>query len=122
MQRLLRVMALSVAMIAMTFPQAAVAGDQDFLLHNETGVQIHQVMVSPSESDRWGEDIMGRDVLDDGESVEILFSNSEDSEFWDLKVLDPAGDSVVWEGLNLLEASEITLKFDSDGKPIAEIQ
>lgn len=87
----------------------AFAGKQDFVLHNETGVEIHELYVSPSKSDDWEEDILGRDTLPSGESVDISFHRSEKARKWDLKIVDDDGGSVEWENLDLSTISEITL-------------
>jgi hypothetical protein len=100
----------------------ALAGDQDFTLVNETGDTIDQVYVSPSDVNDWQEDVLGRQVLSDGEECPISFQRSETAELWDLKVVDADGDSVVWKGLNLLEISQATLRYQKDGTPIAETE
>lgn len=84
----------------------------DFTLVNKTGLTIQEVYVSPTHDDEWGEDVMGRDVLEDDAAVEISFSRRETECLWDLKVIDDDDDSVVWTKLNLCEASEITLKYE----------
>jgi len=100
---------------------AAVAGDQDFTLHNDTGVTIHRLYVSPHKADERGDDILGRDTLDDGESVDITFSRHETAAHWDLRVEDKEGNAITWESLNLLEISEITLHY-KDGKAWADLK
>lgn len=100
---------------------AAEGGKQDFMLHNETGVEIHNLYVSPHNEDDWGEDILGRDTLASGQSVEITFSPKEKAANWDLKVTDQDGNSIEWENLNLLEISEVTLHFNN-GKGTAEVK
>ena len=100
---------------------AAEGGKQDFLLHNETGVEIHSLYVSPHDQDEWGEDILGRDTLADGQSVEITFSPKEKAANWDLKVTDQSGNSIEWENLDLTEISEVTLHY-SNGKGTAEVK
>jgi hypothetical protein len=100
---------------------AAQGGKQDFTLRNRTGVEIHNLYVSPHDKDEWGEDILGRDTLADGESVEIVFSPKEKAPLWDLKVTDSKGNSIEWENLNLMEISEVMLRYD-DGKATAEVQ
>jgi hypothetical protein len=49
----------------------------DFELLNRTRYVVTHIFVAPSSSDDWGEDIMGKDVLGAGESVEVEFSRSE---------------------------------------------
>ena len=55
------------------------AGDQDFTLRNRTGYTIEQVYVSAANDNNWGEDILGRDTMKDGDSTEIQFSRRESS-------------------------------------------
>jgi len=114
--RLIVVLALS--FLAST---VAVAGDQDFTVHNQTGVTIHRLYVSPHKADEWGEDILGRDALEDGDSVEIKFSRDETAAHWDLRVEDKEGNAITWENLNLLEISEVTLHY-RDGKAWADLK
>jgi hypothetical protein len=71
---ILKSMALSlfaVAGVALVAASAARAGDQDFTLVNKTGVEIHSLHVAPHSSDEWGEDILGKDTLANGDSLEI---------------------------------------------------
>src|SRR4051812_35913201 len=91
--------------------QHVFAGDQDFTLVNETGVEIHNVHVSPSDENEWGEDILGKDTLGEGESVKITFHPKEDAAKWDLRVADKSGNGITWEDLNLLKISKVTLHY-----------
>ena len=53
---------------------SAVAAKQDFLLLNQTGVDIQEVYVAPHNSEEWAEDVMGKDMLVSGKSVKITSS------------------------------------------------
>lgn len=106
---------------ALAVSAAALAGDQDFVLVNKTGLTIDELYVSPADDDEWGEDVLGKDVLADGESVEIKFSRKEADCVWDLKIVDEDDDEVVWTDIDLCKASQITLKYQN-GKPTAEIK
>ena len=94
------------------------AGDQDFTLVNETGVDIYGVYVSPSGNDEWGDDIMEEDVLEDGQSVEITFTTEESAQYWDLMVEDYEGNTITWTDIDLLTISKLILSLDGD-KPTA---
>jgi hypothetical protein len=94
------------------------AGDQDFELVNRTGLTIAELYVSPAKDSEWGEDVLGRDVLKQGETVEIKFSRSEDTCNWDIKIVDEDDDEVVWENFNLCRISKITLQYEGK-KPTA---
>jgi len=109
------------AAIAVLETSKARAGDQDFTLVNDTGVEIHHVYISPHESDEWGEDILGEDTLAVGDSVDIKFSRKEKAALWDLKVADKEGNSLRWESLNLLEISKVTLHY-KNGKGAASVE
>jgi hypothetical protein len=101
--------------------QSALAGDQDFTLVNKTGVEIHALHISPADANKWGGDILGKDTLADGESVEIKFHEDEEAEKWDLRIEDKDGHAIEWENLNLMKISKITLHY-SDGKATAEVE
>ena len=85
------------------------AGDRDFTVVNKTGFDIRSTHVAPHSGDEWGEDVIGKDTLDDGERVEIMFARKEKAAKWDLRVEDGDKKSFVWESLNLLEIGEVTL-------------
>ena len=107
--------ALALCAVAMLTASIAFAqGKQDFTLHNETGVEIHGLYVAPHDSDNWEEDVLGRDTLPDGESVEITFARKEKAKLWDIKIVDGEENSVEWESLNLLEIAEVTLHKKGD--------
>jgi hypothetical protein len=100
---------------------AAFAGDQDFVLVNKTGVEIHALHVSPADANKWGPDILGKDTLEDGQSVEIRFHEDEEADKWDLRIEDKDGHAIEWENLNLMKISKITLHY-SDGKATADVE
>jgi hypothetical protein len=96
-------------------------GKQDFTLVNATGVEIDKLYVSPHDKDDWEEDILGRDTLPTGESVNIKFHRDEKAAMWDLRVEDKQGSSIEWQNLNLLEISKVTLHYDNN-KATAETE
>jgi hypothetical protein len=110
-----------VAAIAAAAISVAHAGDQDFTLINKTGIEIHKVFISPHSSDEWGEDVLGKDTLEDGQSVDIKFGRREKAAHWDLKIMDEHDNAVTWENLNLLEISKVTLHY-KDGKAWVDVE
>jgi len=89
---------------------------QDFTLVNETGVEIDKVFISPHDKDDWEEDILGKDTLPTGQSVDIKFHRDETAAEWDLRVEDKGGNAIEWENLNLLKISKATLHYDQGTK------
>ena len=115
--------ALGVIAIFVTATAFARAGKQDFLLHNQTGVEIHSLYVSPHSADDWEEDILGKDTLAAGDSLKITFEDRDKHVHWDLKVTDKDGNSLEWYDLNLIEIEEVTLHWDAKaGKGWADIK
>ena len=114
---------LTLSAIAIFFVAAALArgGKQDFVLHNETGVEIHELYVSPHSANDWGTDVLGQDTLPAGESVKITFDDQEKQVKWDLKVEDEKRHSIEWENLDLSKISEVTIHY-KDGKAWADVK
>ena len=92
------------------------SGKQDFILHNQTGVEIHSLYVSPHSADDWEDDVLGRDTLPSGETVKITFNDRDKHVHWDLKVTDKNGNALEWYDLNLIEIDELTLHWDAAKK------
>ncbi len=109
--RLFSSVALAAGLLA--FAPSAHAGDQDFTLVNRTGYQIDDLWVSPSRSDSWGREIMGRgNVLSDGDTYDVSFSRHAQACHFDLKVQYNDGDVATWRDLNLCEISKVSLYWD----------
>ena len=90
----------------------AAAGDQtnqNFTLTNNTGHVVVTLNVSPSNEDSWGPDILGRDVLANGESAEITFPRAETQCQWDIRATYDDGDTTDQRGVNLCELTTVTL-------------
>lgn len=119
--RLSNVLAALAVILSLAVPAAALAADQDFTLVNRTGYTIEQVYVSPIKARDWEEDVLGRDVLDDGDVVNIRFSKREDVCRWDLKVVYDDGEEAEWSDFNLCEVSRITIHYErKSGRTWAE--
>ena len=117
--------ALALATVAMFITATAFArtGKQDFILHNQTGVEINSLYVSPHSTDDWEDDVLGEDTLANGDSVKITFDDRDKHVHWDLKVTDKQGNSLEWYDLNLIEIEEVTLHWDAKaGKGWADIK
>lgn len=99
------------ALLAAAFIAApALAGQQDFTIVNNTGHVVVTLNVSPSRETRWGPDILGREVLANGEQAQVTFDRDESICLWDIRVTYDDGDTGDWRQVNLCETSEITLR------------
>lgn len=109
-----RVAAAMAICAAFTLPQLAIAGSQDFTLVNKTGYEIGEVYVSPAKSADWEDDVLGQDVLPDGDRVDISFSRDTDACYWDMKVVYTIDStSAEWERFNLCEVSKIKIYYNA---------
>ncbi len=87
----------------------------DFVLTNMTGYDIENIYVAPTTERNWGEDIMGKELLLNEESVEVSFDPGETATKWDIYVTwkgYEADEDVYWIGLDLSTISEITLHYE----------
>src|SRR5688500_16665352 len=111
------------ACMTLVVAQSAVGQNRklDFELLNRTGLIIAELYVSPSNDDEWGADVLGKDILKAGESVEIEFSRGETTCNWDVKIVDEDEDDVIWEKIDLCKAAHITLRYEN-GTPTAVIK
>ncbi len=109
-------MAFGLALVAaapLTTPLFAAEAKQDFTLVNKTGYEIEKVFVSPSKSGDWEEDVLGKDTLDDAESVNIHFKRSSKTCKWDLKVVYSVdSSSAYWYDIDLCSVQKITIRYD----------
>ena len=63
--------------------------------------------VSPSSSNQWGPDILGREVLAIGEDAEVTFDRDEDHCNYDIRVTYDDGTANDERGINLCETTEV---------------
>ena len=112
MQKLksLKIMFLT-ALFALAMASVAFAGPQDFTLVNNTGYPIYVVNVSPSNTNNWEEDILGSQVLGNGESLNVSF-NVGNQQYWDIQAVFEDGSSLAWMGIDLLSVAQVTLNGD----------
>ncbi len=98
----------------------------DFDLINKTGYTIKDIYVAPTTQREWGDDIMGKQLLKDGETVEISFDSGETAHKWDIYVTwdgYEADEDVFWIGFDLSIIEEITLFYnEKTGKTWAEFK
>ncbi len=77
------------------------AGRLKIAIENKTTKQVESVYISPRESSEWSEDILGKDMLSNGEFGTLTIpSGYGKSCFFDLKVVYPDGKIEVWKGLD----------------------
>jgi hypothetical protein len=100
---------LSIVVLAAIAAQSVFADPRDFTLINNSSVTLTSVYVSPSDAKGWEEDVMGRDVLPAGESVDIGFAKAKTGVcLFDIKVVGIAGEVGILYDIDLCSTSTVT--------------
>jgi hypothetical protein len=105
----MRKFAIAAALAVSALATAAFAAQQDFTIVNDTGQAVLTLNVSPTSENSWGPDILGVDILANGESAEVSFDRDEEECVWDVRVTYEDGDTGDWRGINLCETVTVTL-------------
>ncbi len=81
---------------------AANAQAEDYYVDitNETGYTILYVYVSPDDSDSWEEDVLGKEVLSDGETRRITLTGFK-SPVFDIRLTDIDDDTYTFMDVNV---------------------
>ncbi len=103
----------AVLLAALAAAPSAAAGTQDFTLVNRTGVDVFELYISESRSDDWEEDVLGENVLLDGERLDVSFSGRRAC-LWDMLANDEAGDGIAFQAINLCETSVVVLRCNEE--------
>lgn len=93
----------------------AFAGDADFTLTNRTGYNIESVYIAPSKSKSWGNDRLGKTVLANGKSREMVFNKQGSTCIYDMLIHWEGygeADDRIWEQLDLCSIHKITLRYN----------
>ena len=93
-------------------PCVASAATQDLTVVNRTGYRIDRIYVGEVGSSDWGNDVMGRDRLEDGERVDISFDRQTRACHWNLMVEYHDATKATWADLDLCEISNVALFWD----------
>ena len=109
---MLRYRPTAVAMLMCLMPWAARAGSQDFTLVNRTGYPIASIYVTEAGNGSWGNDVMGRDTLHPGESVNVSFDRGTSVCRWNVLVKYRDDTRAVWNDLDLCSLSRLALYWD----------
>ncbi|GHV94906.1 hypothetical protein AGMMS50293_12260 [Spirochaetia bacterium] len=77
---------------------------------NETGYDIYFLYFSPSDSDEWGEDLLGDEILESGFSFDITLPAGGK---WDVLAEDEDGDSYTIMGISIQGYQTIIIDEDA---------
>lgn len=82
---------------------------QNFTVVNQTGHTVMRLNVSASNDNNWGPDILGSQVLPNGQSADVTFGRNESSCLWDLRATYDDGGTTDMRQINLCEVATVNL-------------
>ena len=104
----MRYLALAAALSLSGLSAPAFAEDLVFELLNKSSVNLQELYVSPSETDTWGEDILGVEILAAGETGTVTITDGLETCAYDLRFVTDTGVEVT-SSQDLCELSTFTL-------------
>ena len=99
------------ALFVMSLCSVAFAGAQDFVLVNNTGFPIYKLNVSAASTNSWEEDILGSDILPNGQGIRVNFGAGK-QQYWDIQAIFEDGSGLAWYNIDLLSVAKVTLNND----------
>lgn len=88
----MRIKVLLAALLMLCSSSLVMAADYYVDVTNRTGYTLYYMYVSPADSQSWEEDVLGNDVLVDGETQRVTISG-DNSPIFDIRVVDEDSDS-----------------------------
>ncbi len=89
---------------------AAVAGRQDFRIHNLSSIPIVRLFVSSSGTNDWEEDVLHSDILEPGQIFQLTFGNDAQGCMHDLKAVFRNGAVVEERDVNLCQVTDFNFR------------
>ncbi len=106
----------AVAALCAVTATPAIAGDQDFTLHNDTGFKITKVYVEPESNTKdWGDEMLDGDSLANGEEQDLEFSGYGKTCVFGILVTDAKGKDHDFHNVDLCRFTDIKL-YRLDGR------
>lgn len=106
-----KLLAAAAVLACLVVPAVGSAADaRDITVVNATGKPVYSLFISPVGIETWEEDVLGVDVLADGESVRIEFSGYADDQCsFDILATNEDGDEWLLPDVDLCSVSEVVI-------------
>jgi hypothetical protein len=100
----------SALMLTLSLSTAALADKRDFNINNNSDYVIQHAYVSAAFDPEWGDDILGKDVLNPGEVWQVGFDRGDANTcVWDVKVITVEGFEVKLPQLDLCRITDVNI-------------
>lgn len=101
------------AVLLLGVTTAALAADYYVDITNRTGYTIMYMYVSPAKSDSWEEDVLGEEVLPEGETRRVTLTGYR-SPIFDIRLVDSDGDKYTFWNVDVSERDIVVTLGDLD--------
>ncbi len=103
---------LAAAMVcSFAFTSGAAARNANVTVHNDSKWEIHNFFLAPSESDEWGPDQLGDEIVENGGKFTL---NQIPCDTYDVKLVDEDGDECVVTEVDICGGSDDWVVTDED--------
>lgn len=82
---------------------------QNFSVVNTTGHVVMTLQVSPTSESEWGDDILGTQVMQAGQTAQVVFDRAETQCNYDIRVTYDDNDTSEMRNINLCTTSTVNL-------------
>ncbi|WP_339884144.1 hypothetical protein [Vreelandella maris] len=106
----MRIRTVLVALVALIASSLAVAADYYVDITNRTGYTIYYMYVSPGSSKSWEEDVLGSDVLMNGDTQRVTLTGYTNP-YFDIRLVDEDNDSYTFLNVDV-SAEDIIVTLD----------
>lgn len=106
----MRIKTLLVALVALVVSSFAVATDYYVDITNRTGYTIYYMYVSPGKSKSWEEDVLGNDVLMNGDTQRVTLTGYTNP-YFDIRLVDEDEDSYTFWNVDV-STQDIVVTLD----------
>jgi hypothetical protein len=101
----------SLVFLACAAPAMAGKGDSKIIVVNKSSWAIHQMYLSPTDDEDWGDDQLGHQVINTGETFTL---SGVPCDKWDIRVVDEDGDECVIPNVGLCGDTDRWVINDKD--------
>ena len=107
----MRMKVLLAALLLMCSSSLVMAADYYVDITNRTGYTIYYMYVSPGDSKSWEEDVLGSDVLTDGDTQRVTLGGYT-SPYFDIRLVDEDDDSYTFWNVDV-STQDIVVTLDN---------
>lgn len=107
----MRIKVLLAALLMLCSSSLVMAADYYVDITNRTGYTLYYMYISPPDSNSWEEDVLGNDVLVDGDTQRVTITGYT-APYFDIRLVDEDGDSYTFWKVDV-SAQDLVVTLDN---------